>query len=139
MLHSEYIEFLKRENNLNFEQSKNYYIKRNLRRFIQIDKKILDKENRNEEKKKTNFIIVHSEEDYNLRCKENNQKESIHLLELSGDNQNLIWQKSRGPISGLNDFLINNEDSCLSIDEDKILDHNENVLIISAEPGMGKS
>ena len=70
-----------------------------MRRFIQIDKKILDKE-----KKKTNFIIVHSEEDFNLKCKDKNQKESIHLLELSGDNQNLIWHKSRGPISDLKDF-----------------------------------
>ena len=69
---------MKRENNLNFEQSKNYYIQRNLRRFIQIDKKLLEKEN------KKNFIIVHSEEDFNRKCKDNNQKDSsIHFLKLS--------------------------------------------------------
>ena len=98
-----------------------------MRRFIQIDKKILDKE------KKTNFVIVHSEEDFNLKCKDNTQKESIHFLKLSSDNQNLIWQKSRGPVSDLNDFIINDAESCLSIDEEKILDHGENVFIISAD------
>jgi hypothetical protein len=61
-------------------------MQRTLKRFIQIDKKILDK--RNEEKNK--LIIVHSEEDFNLKCKEKNQYESIHFLKLSSDNQNLI-------------------------------------------------
>ena len=64
MLHKEYIKFLKRENKSNFEESKNYYIQRNLMRFIQIDKKILDK---------NNCIIVHSKDDFILKCKENNQ------------------------------------------------------------------
>ena len=108
-----------------------------MRRFIQIDKKILDKENRNEEKKKTNFIIVHSEEDFNLKCQEKNKNVAIHFLKLSSDNPNLIWHKSRGPISDLNDFILKNDVKI--IDENKILDHSENVLIISAEPGMGKS
>ena len=39
----------------------------------------------------------------------------------------------------LNPFFKKLEESCLSIGEDKILDQNENVLIISADPGMGKS
>jgi ankyrin repeat protein len=138
MLHHEYIEYLKRENESNFEESKNYYIKRKLKRFIEIDKKILDSEKRNEVKNK--FIIALSKEDFNLKCQENNDKESsIHFLKLSSDNQSLFWQKSRGPISDLNDFIIKTEVSCLSIEEEKILDHSENILIISAESGMGKS
>ena len=132
MLHIEYIEYLKRENKSNFLESKDYYIQRKLTRFIQINKTVLDKE-------KNNLIIVHSEEEFNLKCREINLKQSIHFLKLSDDNQNLIWQKSRGPISDLNDFIIKKEESCLPTGEDKILDHNENVLIISAEPGMGKS
>jgi hypothetical protein len=131
MLHNEYIEFLKRENKSNFEESKNYYIQRKLRRFIQIDRKILEKKN---------LIIVHSEDEFNLKCQGNNQEDrSIHFLKLDNQNQNLIWQKSRGPISDLNDFIINENEFCSSIEEDKILAHSENVLIISAEPGMGKS
>ena len=93
----------------------------------------MNKENRK------NFIIVHSEDDFILKCKENNQKESIHFLKLSSDNQNLIWHKSKGNISDLNDFIINKDEYCLYIEENKILAHNEQVLIISAEPGMGKS
>ena len=139
MLHKEYIKYLKRETKSNFEESKNYYIKRKLKRFIQIDKKIFDYVKIDEEKKKKNFIIVHSEDDFNLKCQENNDKKGIHLLKLVNDNQNLIWQKSRGPISDLNKFIINKDESCLSIEEDNIIDHKESVLIISAEPGMGKS
>ena len=92
-----------------------------MRRFIQIDKKKLDKENRNEEKKKTNYIIVHSEEDYK-DAKENNQNDSIHFLKLSSDNKNLIWQKSRGPISDLNQYLTKKEESCLFFDEFQVTD-----------------
>ena len=137
MFHKEYIEYLKRENKSNFDESKNYYIQRKLRRFIQIDKKILDKDKKNE--KKETFTIVHTEENFNLKCKENNQKESIHFLLLDNENKNLIWQKSSDRISDLNDFIIKTDESCLSIEEDKILDFRENILIISAEPGMGKS
>ena len=82
----------------------------------------MDKENKKEEKK-TNFIIVHSEEDFNRKCKDNNQKDSsIHFLKLDDQNQNLIWRKSRGNISDLNDFIINKQESCLTIEENKILD-----------------
>ena len=80
----EYIKYLKRENKSNFDEFKNYYIQRNLRRFIQIDKKILDK---------NNCIIVSSEEDFNLKCKEKNNNVAIHFLKLSSDNPNLIWHK----------------------------------------------
>ena len=62
MFHREYIEFLKRENKSNFEQYKNYYIQRKLRRFFQIDKIALDKE-------KNKFIIVHLEEEFILKSK----------------------------------------------------------------------
>jgi ankyrin repeat protein len=132
LLHSEYIEYMKRENKSNFVESKDYYIQRKLKRFIQINKKVLDKE-------KNNLIIVHSEEDFNLKCRENKNKESIHFLKLISNSPNLIWQKSRGPISDLKEFILKNEESYFTTREDKILDHDENILIISAEPGMGKS
>ena len=100
MLHVEYIDYLKRENKLIYAEFANYYIQRKLRRFVQIDKKILDKE------KKKNYIIVHSEEDFVLECKKNDNEESIHFLKKDNDSKSLIWQKSRGPISDLNGFII---------------------------------
>ena len=43
MFHTECIQYLKRENKSNFEEAQNYYLQRKLKRFIQIDKKLLDK------------------------------------------------------------------------------------------------
>jgi hypothetical protein len=134
MFHVEWIEYLKRENETkDFDQIKNYYIKRKLRRFIQIDRKIL------EDKKE--FIIVHSEEEFNEKCRRNPEMKNIHLLIENKLNQNhLLWQKSSGPISKLNESLIRKEEFSLSIDEEEIFNKNsEKLLIISAEPGMGKS
>jgi len=56
------------------------------------------------------------------------------------NNKNLIWQKSSGPISKLNEFIIRKSEFSLSIEEEELLHkNNETILIISAEPGMGKS
>jgi ankyrin repeat protein len=133
MFHAEWIEYLKRENkSKNFDQIKNYYMPRKLRRFIRIDRKIL-------EKKHDDFIIVHTDADFNEKCRQNHDhKKSIHYLIL---NQNyLLWQKSNGPTSTLNEFIIKNEECEESIDETEIFQkNNEKVLLISAEPGMGKS
>ena len=42
MLHNKWVEYLKRENeSRNFDQIKNYYMQRKLKRFIQIDRKLL--------------------------------------------------------------------------------------------------
>ena len=99
----------------------------NFMRFAQIDS--LRTEN--------NFIIVHTEEEFNEKCHWN---ECIHFLIVAKDNQNLVWQKSSGPISTLRDYLIGGEEFCLWMDEKQILTENhENILILSAEPGMGKS
>jgi hypothetical protein len=52
---------------------------------------------------------------------------------------NLEWKKSKGPISDLNKYLIKQEEVCIVVKERKISSHMDNILIISAEPGMGKS
>ena len=129
MLHDEYIEYLKRENKSKYEEYKNYYIKRNLKRFIQIDRKIIDD-------KVNEFLIVHSEKEFKEKC---SKKKSVHFLEPKSDSSNFEWKKSKGPISDLNKYLIKQEEVCIFVKERKISSHMENILIISAEPGMGKS
>jgi hypothetical protein len=130
MLHAEWIEYLKRENkSKNFDQIKNYYMRRNLRRFIQIDRNIL-------EQKQSEFQIVHSDEEFNEKCRQNPQNKTLHYFKSEG--KNLLWQKSNGPTSSLREYLVQNYEE--SIDEEEILlKNNEKILIISAEPGMGKS
>ena len=142
MLHPEWIEYLKRENrSRNFTQIKNYYMPRKLRRCIQIDRRILEqkKDEKDSVKKNVDFTIVHTEEEFNENSRKNSEiKKIIHYLIL---NQNhLLWKMSNGSISTLNEFIIRKDGEEESIDEEEIFDkNNEKVLIISAEPGMGKS
>jgi hypothetical protein len=109
-----------------------YYIQRKLKRFIQIDRKILDKDVYKE------FLVVHTEKDFEEKCKEKSDK-SIHFLKDDKENLILLWQKSKGSISDFNKYIIRDEYYCLSIDQNQILNQNENIIIISADPGMGKS
>jgi ankyrin repeat protein len=132
MLHKEWIEYLKRENETS-NNFKNYYMSRKLRRFIQIDRKLL-------ETKKDQFIIVHTKEEFNEKCSQ--KLKNVHYLvqDQSNPNHHLLWQNSNGPISDLKKHVIMNNECEESIDEEAIFHKNdEKVLIISAEPGMGKS
>jgi hypothetical protein len=126
---------LKRENkSKNYEQIKNYYIQRQLRRFIQIDRKLL-------EQKKSELLIVPTEEEFTEKCRQNPEKKNIHfLIQDKVDKNLLLWQKSSGPVSSLNEFIVRNDEYSLSIEEGDIFHrNNEKILLISAEPGMGKS
>jgi ankyrin repeat protein len=132
--HAEWIEYLKRKNqSKNFDQIKNYYLKRQLRRCIKIDRKKIA------EKKSDEFIIVQTEQDFNEKCRQNLDKKNIHFLIESKLNPNFfLWQKSSGPVSKLNEFIVKQDEE--SIEEEEIFHkNNEKLLIISAEPGMGKS
>jgi ankyrin repeat protein len=146
MLHKEWIEYLKRENKSeNCDQIKNYYMPRKLRRFIQIDRKSLEtkKDDKEKDKKADDFTIVHTIEEFNDKCSQSHsQKRNVHYLIQDENNQNqLKWQKSNGPISTLKKYSILNKECEQSIDEEEIFHktNNDKVLIISAEPGMGKS
>jgi ankyrin repeat protein len=145
MLHDEWIKYLKRENDSkNFDQIINYYMPRKLRRLIQIDKKLLEtkKDDNEKDKKADDFTIVLTEEEFNEKCGQSNQQiKNVHYLIQDEINKNqFIWKKSLGPISTLKKCLIMNKECEESINEEQIFHkNNEKVLIISAEPGMGKS
>jgi ankyrin repeat protein len=136
MLNGEYVEYLKRENKSNYEVFKNYYIKRKFKRFVRIDLKKLDQER---VKNPGNFLIAHSRDEFKEKCQKF-PKRNIHYLKFENNNQQLVWKRSQGnKISDLNECIIREKEFCLSIEEDKIFNHGENILIIAAEPGMGKS
>jgi hypothetical protein len=107
---------------------------RKLRRYIQIDCELLDNNAKD-------FIIVHTEEEFNEKFSQISQVKNVHYLIQANLNQNQFkWQKSNGSISTLKKYLILNKECEESIDEEEIFHKNdEKVLIISAEPGMGKS
>jgi ankyrin repeat protein len=129
LLHREYFEYLKRQNESSYEEFNHYYISRQLKRCTKIDSRIFD------DKKLT---IVQTEEEFNKKCSQKNpQIKNVHFLLQDKENKNLfVWQKSNGPISDLSEFILKREES---IEQEKILKHGENIVIISAEPGMGKS
>jgi hypothetical protein len=84
MLHKEWIEYLKRENkSKHFDEIKHYYMPRKLRRFIQIDRKLLEmKKDENFKDEKTgDFIIVYTEKEFNEKCRQNPKiKNIIHFF-----------------------------------------------------------
>ena len=145
MLHKEWVEYFKRENKSeNCDQIGNYYMPRKLRRFIQFDRKLVETKKGDKEKDKKiedDLTIVHTEKEFNEKCSQNGQKKNVHYLIQDEINQNQFkWQKSNGPISSLKKYLITNKESEESIEEEQIFHkNNDKVLIISAEPGMGKS
>jgi hypothetical protein len=136
---------LKRENKSNnFDKIKNYYMPRQLRRFIKVDRKLVEtkKGDKETDKKADDFIIVHTEKEFNEKCSQSNPRiRNVHYLIQEKLNQNhFIWQKSNGPISTLKKYLIMNKECEESIEEEDFFHiNNDKVLIISAEPGMGKS
>jgi hypothetical protein len=115
-------------------------MQRKLRRSIQIDRKSIEEKKDDKEKgeKTGDFTIVYTEEEFNQKCGQNQLKKNVHYL-IQDQNQ-FKWQKSNGPISSLKKYLIMNKECEESIDEEDILNkNNDKILIISAEPGMGKS
>jgi ankyrin repeat protein len=133
MLHKEWIEYLKRKNETS-NNFKNYYMSRKLRRFIQIDRKLL------ETNKEDQFIIVHTKKEFNEKCSQ--KLKNVHYLiqDQSNPNHHFLWQNSNGPISTLKKYVITNKE-CeeLIVEEEIFHKNNDKVQIISAEPGMGKS
>jgi hypothetical protein len=62
------------------------------------------------------------------------------LIECESNKNHLLWQKSSGPISKLNEYLIKRGETEESVDEEEIFhSNNASVLLISADPGIGKS
>ena len=103
---------------------------RKLRRFIRIDRKLLET---NEDQ----FIIVNTKEEFNEKCRLKQKNVHYSIKDQSNPNH-LLWQNSNGPISALKKFVITNKENL--IDEGELFQiNNEKVLIISAEPDMGKS
>jgi hypothetical protein len=141
-LNAEWIAYLKRENISNYEQIKNFYMPRRLKRFIQISRKILDENNTEKQTKEKNFLIVHTAEEFREKCLSYHQSptsKSIHYLKYDEKHQNFVWQRSMGPISSLNEYILKQDEFCHILLEEQILNEYESILIIAAEPGMGKS
>jgi hypothetical protein len=59
-------------------------------------------------------------------------KYSIHWLKL--ENDHFTWKKSHGPITGLREHVVERSAVCYKTDETK-----DKVIVVAAEPGMGKS
>ena len=145
LLHAEWIKYLKQANDKsqNFAIIQSYYMQRKFKRSTQIDRKKIEQmeDELTIGKKDNNFIVVQTEEAFIEKCLNNPENRTVHFLIENKENKNhFLWQKSSGPTSSLDEYLIKNEESEESIAEGEILDKtNEKVLILSTEPGMGKT
>ena len=123
LLHDEWIKYLKRASDpesQDFAQIQNYYMERKFRRYIQIDRKKIEqrKDGFNIGKKEENFIVVHTEGEFKEKCLNNPENKIIHfLIEIKDNKSSFSWQKSSGPTSSLDEYLIKNEECEESIAE----------------------
>ncbi|WP_254229416.1 ankyrin repeat domain-containing protein [Wolbachia pipientis] len=62
---------------------------------------------------------------------------SAHLIKK--ENGQYIWQETRGSVSNLRQYVSEQHKFIEEIEENKLCNTNDKVVIISAEPGMGKS
>ncbi|MBD0391954.1 ankyrin repeat domain-containing protein, partial [Wolbachia endosymbiont of Pentalonia nigronervosa] len=128
-----------------YNDIKDYYIDRTFNRHVKIKKGIkkeksflVTSDNQVSKVDPNQDIVLISDtgESFKELCYEY-KKHSIHWLKNWGND--LIWQQSYGVLSKLRNFV---DESQLSIQEykpEKITDIKDRVVIISAEPGMGKS
>ncbi|WP_438456617.1 ankyrin repeat domain-containing protein [Wolbachia endosymbiont of Kerria lacca] len=147
LINKEKIEIGKALIDSNYEDIKDYYIPRTFNRQVKI---------RQDFAKRSEFLVIDSSQvnDQNLKegkdivlisdavegfknlC-ENHKERNIHWLKQEGDD--LIWKQSYGALSKLRDFIDTNEQAIQEYKPEKITDIKDRVVIISAEPGMGKS
>ena len=126
MLHKEWIEYLKRVNETS-NNFTNFYMSRKLRRFIIIDRKLLETKKDFTEKQTDPLIIVHTKEEFNEKCSQ--KLENVHYLIQDQSNPNhFLWQNSNGPISALKKFVITNKEE--SIDEEELFQINDEKVLV---------
>ncbi|MFN9940449.1 MAG: hypothetical protein ACK56I_13335, partial [bacterium] len=77
-----------------YEEFRNYYIPRKVKRFSQIDGRKLLAKAENDQKQ---FSIVHSKEEYKEKSSEMNRVHYLQVQEGTKSNH-LLWKKSNGPI-----------------------------------------
>ena len=92
---------------------------RKLRRFIKIDRKLLEtiKDDKEQDKKTEDFTVVHTEKEFNEKCSQNARMKNVHYLIQDQCQNHFKWQKSNGPISSLKKHLIMNKECAESIAE----------------------
>ncbi|XP_064478503.1 uncharacterized protein LOC135391899 [Ornithodoros turicata] len=143
------------------ERVKHYYVERVCRRAVEIDLKDCELEDDNEAfaflgcppddvrkilprgceaKYMKNlaqfekFVLLLEPRDYERLCKNHNfQKKRVHLLQLNGPRNGLLWLQSNGrlshlPLTGHKDYTM-----------EEFLKANEKVVVICGAPGIGKS
>ncbi|WP_341816186.1 ankyrin repeat domain-containing protein [Wolbachia endosymbiont (group B) of Elophila nymphaeata] len=131
-----------------YEDIKDYYIPRTFNHQVKIKEGLKEKYSEflvtynsqidEQSLKKNQDIVLISATDNGFKELCNKYKErNIHWLKQEGDD--LIWQQSYGALSKLRDFIDTNEQAIQEYKPEKITDIKDRVVIISAEPGMGKS
>ena len=118
-----------------FDEIKHYYIDRTFKRYLLFEKHI-----QNDEKFLKTNIIVDSEKKYNELIEKNtSNKIKIHYFDHSDATGYLRWIKSTGCVSKIKKHLVKNDKYALTYKEDEFCRQDERLMIITDDPGMGKT
>jgi hypothetical protein len=140
----------------NLGEAEDYYVDRKLAKNVKVKEEILQDDTltdlfaisgiSEEEPGSSRFTILgeNAAEDFNDLCNQH-PNNNIHWLKRES-NGDLIWQKSHGKtLSGLRRYIedYKPEDKCSTaikiVDVDDVSKFDERVVVVAAEPGMGKT
>ncbi|XP_065224715.1 uncharacterized protein LOC135848678 isoform X2 [Planococcus citri] len=134
-----------------YDAAKHYFIERSFFRYVNIDTNIkqdddffvIDVKKQIGESDAgaitaTQDVVVISDtpKDF-FKCCDEYGVNNIHWLK--NTKNNFIWQQSRGSVSKLRQFVMMNEKNQTKYQPNNITNIPEKVVLIAAEPGMGKS
>ncbi|CAH1639291.1 unnamed protein product [Spodoptera littoralis] len=134
-------------NNPSYDEILDYYIKEQVCRYVTLEKDIeanddfdimeYNKLGNNFEPRATDIVLITDNEAEYVNFKEKYENCNVHWFR--NDENCLVWQQSQGNLSNILKHVKKNSHDAYKLQPETLKDIKEKVVIISAEPGMGKS
>ncbi|XP_035444343.2 uncharacterized protein LOC118272107 [Spodoptera frugiperda] len=134
-------------NNPSYDEILDYYIKEKVCRYVTLDKNIegnddfqvveYDKLGDDFKVSAADIVLITDNENDYVNFKEKFETCNIHWFR--NDENFLVWQQSHGDLSNMLKHVKKNSHNAYRLQLNTLKDMKEKVVIISAEPGMGKS
>jgi ankyrin repeat protein len=118
----------------NCDDIKNFYIDRTFKRNLLFEKRILN----DEQLMKTN-TIVDTQIKYQELIATHQSRNQIHLFDHSDQSGYLKWIRSSGSVSQIKKYLVKDDQYASTYKEEEFFNQDEKLMIITDEPGKGKT
>nr|XP_021186033.2 uncharacterized protein LOC110373177 isoform X1 [Helicoverpa armigera]XP_049705116.1 uncharacterized protein LOC110373177 isoform X1 [Helicoverpa armigera] len=133
-------------NNPAYDEISDYYINEQVCRYITLDSQALESDeinvvkyselNRNFEPDTRDIVLITENETEFVEFINMYEKSNVHWF---SDKECIFWQKSRGSLLNVQKYVSRGSHVSFTFEPVTFKDLKERVVIISAEPGMGKS